>query len=167
MEDLMDLVVDLLGLVEWIIPLIGKFWFVILGYLGYKALGKAGKKKMSQGKKMPPLTPATTSDIPRETEDYGRETVRAFSKYEPLQQESMEGIGVEQEWAFSSTARASTGPTITVKQSETMKVADSERAGTLSSKHGNPRDGMKWALIFGEPRSKAPYAQQVRQRKMI
>ncbi|NRR20755.1 hypothetical protein [Brevibacillus sp. MS2.2] len=167
MEDLMDLVVDLLGLVEWIIPLIGKFWFVILGYLGYKALGKAGKKKMSQGKQMPPLTPATTSDIPMENKDYGRETVRASSKYEPPQQESMEGIGVEQEWAFSRTARASTGPTITVKQSETMKVADSERVGTLPSKHGNPRDGMKWALIFGEPRSKAPYAQQVRQRKIL
>ncbi|WP_409178283.1 hypothetical protein [Brevibacillus fortis] len=166
MEDLMDLVVDLLGLVEWIIPLIGKFWFVILGYLGYKALGKAGKK-MSQGKKMPPLTPATTSDIPMETEDYGRETVRASSKYEPLQQESMEGIGVEQEWAFSTTARASTGPTITVKQSETMKVTDSEQARTLTSKQGNPRDGMKWALIFGEPRSKVPYAQQVRQRKIL
>ncbi|CAI8738277.1 Transmembrane protein [Brevibacillus sp. IT-7CA2] len=167
MEDLMDLVVDLLDLVEWVIPLIGKFWFVILGYLGYKALGKAGKKKMSQGKKMPPLTPATTSDIPMETEDYGRETVRASSKYEPLQRESMEGIGVEQEWAFSSTARASTGPTITVKQAEPMKVADSERVGTVKSKHGNPRDGMKWALIFGEPRSKAPYAQQVRQRKIL
>jgi hypothetical protein len=166
MEDLMDLVVDLLGLVEWIIPLIGKFWFVILGYLGYKALGKAGKK-MSQGKKMPPLTPASTSNIPMETENYGRETVRASTKYEPLQRESMEGIGVEQEWAFSSPARASTGPTITVKQSETMKVADSERERTLTSKHGNPRDGMKWALIFGEPRSKAPYAQQVRQRKIL
>lgn len=166
MEDLMDLVVDLLGLVEWIIPLIGKFWFVILGYLGYKALGKAGKKKMSQGKKMPPLTPASMSDIPMDTEDYGRKTVRASTKYEPIQPESMEGIGVEQEWAFSSTARASTGPTITVKQSEPMKVADLEQARTLTSKHGNPRDGMKWALIFGEPRSKAPYAQQVRQRKI-
>ncbi|MED1946398.1 MULTISPECIES: hypothetical protein [Brevibacillus] len=167
MEDLMDLVVDLLDLVEWIIPLIGKFWFVILGYLGYKVLGKTGKKKMSQGKKMPPLTPATTSDIPMETSEYGRETVRASSKYEPLQQESMEGVGVEQEWAFSSPARASTGPTITVKQSESMKVADSDRAKTLTSKHGNPRDGMKWALIFGEPRSKAPYAKQVRQRKIF
>ncbi|MFF0827134.1 hypothetical protein ACFYU8_09660 [Brevibacillus sp. NPDC003359] len=165
MEDLMDLVVDLLGLVEWIIPLIGKFWFVILGYLGYKALGKAGKK-MSQGKKMPPLTPTSTSDIPMETEDYGRKTVRASAKYEPTQPESMEGVGVEQEWAFSRTARASTGPTIIVKQSEPMKVADSERAKTFTSKHGNPRDGMKWALIFGEPRSKAPYAQQVRQRKI-
>ncbi|NRS47818.1 hypothetical protein [Brevibacillus sp. HB2.2] len=166
MEDLMDLVVDLLDLVEWIIPLIGKFWFVILGYLGYKALGKTGKKKMSQGKKMPPLTPVSTSEIPMETEEYGRETVRASSKYEPLQQESLEGVGVEQEWAFSSPARASTGPTITVKESETKKVAVSERASTLTAKQGNPRDGMKWALIFGEPRSKAPYAQQVRQRKI-
>ncbi|MBH0331902.1 hypothetical protein ABH14_19445 [Brevibacillus brevis] len=166
MEDLMDLVVDLLDLVEWIIPLIGKFWFVILGYLGYKALGKTGKKKMSQGKKMPPLTPVSTSEIPMETEEYSRETVRASSKYEPLQQESMEGVGVEQEWAFSSPVRASTGPTITVKESETKKVADSERASTLTAKQGNPRDGMKWALIFGEPRSKAPYAQQVRQRKI-
>ncbi|TKI56218.1 hypothetical protein E8L90_12505 [Brevibacillus antibioticus] len=167
MEDLMDLVANLLDVVEWIIPLIGKFWVVILGYVGYKALGKAGKKKMSQGKKMPPLTPASTSNFPLETEEYGRETVRASSKYEPLQQESMEGVGVEQEWAFSSMARASTGPTITVKESETKKVADSERARTLTSKHGNPRDGMKWALIFGEPRSKAPYAQQVRQRKIV
>ncbi|MFS0554615.1 hypothetical protein [Brevibacillus sp. 179-C9.3 HS] len=167
MEDLMDLVVDLLGVVEWIIPLIGKFWFVILGYLGYKALGKAGKKKMAQGKKMPPLTPANTPDIPLETEDYGSQTVRASSKYEPLQRESMEGVGVEQEWAFSSTARASTGPTISVKQPESPMEIESERARTLTSKHGNPREGMKWALIFGEPRSKAPYAQQIRQRKIM
>lgn len=166
MEDLMDLVVDLLGMVEWIIPLIGKFWFVILGYLGYKALGKAGKK-MSQGKKMPPLTPASTTDFPVETEDYDTTTVRATSKYEPLERESLEGVGLEQEWAFSTPARASTGTTISVAQSSASVMEGTKREGNLREKHGNPRDGMKWALIFGEPRSKSPYSRQAKQRNIL
>lgn len=41
MDDLLELLFDLLG---WAIPLIGKFWFVILGYLGYKLLGLKGNK---------------------------------------------------------------------------------------------------------------------------
>ncbi|MGG1658742.1 hypothetical protein [Brevibacillus sp. NRS-1366] len=157
MEDLLDLVFDLFG---WVLPLIGKFWFVILAYLGYKVFGKGGKK-MTQGKLPRTLTPVSDpkrfpvsppSEVAQE-----RKAVRASVKYEPIQPESMEGVGVEQEWAFAEPTRASNGPSLRVGNTGHTLPSESKQAA-LQPLKVDPREGMKWALIFGEPRSKAPYA---------
>ncbi|MCG5251102.1 hypothetical protein [Brevibacillus agri] len=160
MDDLLDLLFDLFG---WLLPLIGKYWFIILGYIGYKLLGLGGKgngkgKKMSQGRPNRPLTPVETPwarQEPAVTEE--RKTVRASAKYEPMDRdtESMEGVGVEQEWAFSEPVRASTGSTIRLTAAAAQSAP--QRAKPQPASTVDPREGMKWALIFGEPRSKAPY----------
>jgi len=157
MEDLLDLIFDLFG---WILPLIGKFWFVILAYLGYKIFGKGGKK-VSQGKLPRTLTPVHAPDgfpAPSPPEiSKERKVVRASAKYEPIQPVSMEGVGVEQEWAFAEPSRALNGPSLRV--SDPSRTVPAERQQAVSHPlHVDPREGMKWALIFGEPRSKAPYA---------
>ena len=157
MDDLLDLVFDLIG---WVLPLIGKFWFVILAYLGYKIFGKTGKK-MTQGKMPRTLTPVndpTSFEVTRPSEDAEvRKPVRASAKYEPIEPGSMEGVGVEQEWAFTEPTRASTGPSLRVGSvSEPMVLSEAKRTES-SPLDVDPREGMKWALIFGEPRSKVPY----------
>ncbi|GEB31942.1 MULTISPECIES: hypothetical protein [Brevibacillus] len=167
MEDLFDLFLDL---IDWILPLLGKFWFVILGYIGYKLLGKekAKGKRMSQGLPNKPLTPVDTpwTAEPAPDAQQERKTVRATAKYEPLESraESMEGVGVEQEWAFSEPVRASTGSTIRTS-SATRQMSAAQRVKPQSAAPLDPREGMKWALIFGEPRSKASYFAQ-RSRKI-
>ncbi|WP_312117353.1 hypothetical protein [Brevibacillus reuszeri] len=156
MDDLLDLIFDLIG---WVLPLIGKFWFVILAYLGYKAFGKASKK-VTQGKVSPTLTPVSDpSSFPMTPtfEEEERKPVRASAKYEPIEPESMEGVGVEQEWAFTEPARASTGPSLRLNSDSNQQVLAESKRTESSPLTVDPREGMKWALIFGEPRSKAPY----------
>lgn len=158
MDDLLDLIFDLFG---WILPLIGKFWFVILAFLGYKIFGKGGKK-VSQGKPTRTLTPVNDPEgfpvsPPPPKISKERKAVRASAKYEPIQPESMEGVGVEQEWAFAEPSRASRGPSLKVSDPSRTVPAEPQQA-VSHPLHVDPREGMKWALIFGEPRSKAPYA---------
>lgn len=153
MDDLLDLIFDLFG---WILPLIGKFWFVILAYLGYKIFGKGGKK-VSQGKLPRTLTPVHDPDNTPVSPPPERRAARASAKYEPIQPESMEGVGVEQEWAFAEPSRASNGPSLRLGNAAQTMTAEPKQA-TSHPLNVDPREGMKWALIFGEPRSKAPYA---------
>ncbi|KQL48969.1 hypothetical protein AN963_04035 [Brevibacillus choshinensis] len=147
MEDLFDLLFDLLG---WVLPLVGKFWFLILAFIGYKFFGK-GAKKMAQGKPRRTLTPVESGGYPQQAPQVERKQVRDSSKYEPVQLESMEGISVEQEWAFAEpdhSLRASVQ-----KQPQTVVQEQAETPVTEL----DPREGMKWAIIFGEPRAKAPH----------
>lgn len=157
MDDLLDLIFDLFG---WILPLIGKFWFVILAYLGYKIFGKGGKK-VSQGKLPRTLTPVNDPESfpvsPPPEISPERKAVRASAKYEPIRPESMEGVGVEQEWAFAEPHRASNGPSLRLGNTAQTVPAEPKQAASHPL-NVDPREGMKWALIFGEPRSKAPYA---------
>ncbi|RNB57613.1 hypothetical protein EDM57_09870 [Brevibacillus gelatini] len=155
MDELIELLFDLFG---WVLPLIGKYWFIILGYIGYKLLGLGGKgKRMAQGKPNRPLTPVETPWVEEPAVTQERQTVRASAKYEPIEPdtESMEGVGVEQEWAFPEPARASNGSTIRVSAAAAEPAP--QRAKPRSVNTADPREGMKWALIFGAPRSKAPY----------
>ena len=51
MDDLIDLLIDLLiDQLEWVLPLLGKFWVLIAGFFGYLLFGKKGKqgRSMSQ-----------------------------------------------------------------------------------------------------------------------
>ncbi|MFP3595019.1 hypothetical protein, partial [Chryseobacterium sp. SIMBA_038] len=78
---------DLIG---WVLPLIGKFWFVILAYLGYRVFGKASKK-VTQGKVSPTLTPVSGPTsfpmTPAFEDEEERKPVRASAKYEPIEPE--------------------------------------------------------------------------------
>lgn len=157
MEALLDLFFDLLG---WILPLLGKFWFLILAFIGYKFFGK-GAKKMAQGKPQRRLTPVESGGYPQQAPQVERKQVRASSKYEPVPSESMEGVGVEQEWAFAQPDRS-----LRVRDQKQPQTAVQERAETLVTDL-DPREGMKWAIIFGEPRAKAPHSSSGAHRRNV
>jgi len=151
MEELIDLLFSLLG---WIIPLIGKFWLLILALIAYRIFGKSGKR-MAQGKPRRMLTPVENGGYPIQVPPREeRKQVRASSRYEPLApEESLEGVGIEQEGAFAD-------PDHPVRPSERISLppAVQEAAEPSAPAFGlDPREGMKWAIIFGEPRSKAPH----------
>ncbi|QRG69568.1 hypothetical protein [Brevibacillus choshinensis] len=148
MDDLLDLFFDLLG---WVFPLLAKFWFLILAFIGYKFFGKGGRK-MAQGKPRRMLTPVESGGFPRQTPQEERKVVRASSKYEPVESESMEGVGVEQEWAFEEPDHRS----IPVREQKPTLTPVPERA-EAPVPDLDPREGMKWAIIFGEPRAKVPH----------
>jgi len=82
MDDLFDLLYDLFG---WVLPLIGKFWFLILGYLGYKLFGQAAKKA-AQDQKRRTLTPVESGGFPTTPRKVERKTVLATSRYEPVKE---------------------------------------------------------------------------------
>lgn len=156
MDDLFDLLFSLLG---WIVPLIGKFWLLILAFVAYRIFGKGGKK-LAQGKPRRALTPVENGGFPRQEPQEERKQVRASSRYEPVvHQESQEGVGIEQEWAFaepdhsvrSTIERVSPPPAVQEAVDSTAPVLD-------------PREGMKWAIIFGEPRAKVPHGSVAAQR---
>lgn len=149
-EEILDWLFDILG---WILPLIGKFWLLIAGYLGYKFLGK-GKKKAAQSMPRRELTPVAGSfpaDEPKQPE-----TVRASAKYEPIEPESLEGVGFEQEWAFAEPTEPE--PDHSVHLKEVAPALEPTGQHQKQAVDADPREGMKWALIFGQPRSKAPFA---------
>jgi hypothetical protein len=152
MDAIIELILELLG---WALPILGKFWFIIVGYLGYKLLGKTSKK-MAQGKPKRRLTPVENGGYPVPVQPQEPKTVRASSKYEPIEPESMEGIGVEQEWAFSEPSRSSIERPLHSRED----ARSSERPESMEHplEGFDPREGMKWAIIFGEPRAKAPFA---------
>lgn len=154
MDDLIFLLLDLVGdLLGWLWPLIGKFWFLIVGYIGYKIFGQAAKKA-GQDQKRRTLTPVESGGFPTPQTTKERKVVRASSKYEPVQADSREQVGMEYEGLDRPY------------EVEQRKSSEREDSGLLMEETPNsksairldPREGMKWALIFGEPRSKAPYA---------
>lgn len=158
MDDIMELILDLVfDVLGWVLPLLGKFWFLILAFLGYRLFG-TGKKQMTEGKPHRRLTPVESGGFPAPAPSEERKTVRASTKYEPVEEpyESLEGVGVEQEWAFSETLRQGDLRSVHVDEPPRQPERQEEQASPL--KVVDPREGMKWAIIFGQPRSKAPYA---------
>lgn len=154
MDDLIFLLLDLVGdVLSWLWPLIGKFWFLIVGYIGYKIFGQAAKKA-GQEQKRRTLTPVESGGFPTPQKTKERKAVRASSKYEPVPADSREQVGME----YERLDRPSE-----VEQRMTSERKESGRSmeeapNSKSAIQLDPREGMKWALIFGEPRSKAPYA---------
>lgn len=154
MDDLIFLVLDLVGeLLSWLWPLIGKFWFLIVGYIGYKLFGQAAKKT-GQEQRRRTLTPVESRGFPTPQPATEGKSVRASSKYEPVLTEPQEIFGMDQDRPDRRN------------EAEQRKFTEQEYSGqpmldVPGSKPAiqlDPREGMKWALIFGEPRSKAPYA---------
>ncbi len=136
----------LFELLELAIVLIGKFWFVILGYLGYKVLGNLRRwtgKGVSEGKpRSIVLTPVEGGGFPRSYEsDRPQDDIERIDMVEPPMQ-------------IDPYAAALT------EQPEIQGSLESEQdAAQQTNGPGlDPREGMKWAIIYGPPRAKAPYA---------
>ncbi|MFD2369712.1 hypothetical protein ACFSO0_07020 [Brevibacillus sp. GCM10020057] len=152
MDALIDLLFTLLG---WMIFLIGKFWLLILAWIGYKIFGK-GSRKMAQGKPRRVLTPVENGGFPLpEARDESQQEPFS-SRYEPeepeAREESLEGVGIEQEWAYAEPDHS------VMPKSERVSPPPAVReTADSSAPFLDPREGMKWAIIFGEPRAKAPH----------
>lgn len=151
MDDLFDLLFDLFG---WVLPLIGKFWFLILGYLGYKLFGQAAKKA-AQDQKRRTLTPVESGGYPTPPQKVERKSVRASSRYEPVQVEQRDNEGWDR--PYEPEAVPERGSLEGMDRTPVSGLPDRPETETTPAIDLDPREGMKWALIFGEPRSKRPY----------
>lgn len=163
MDSLLDLLFGLLALA-------GKYWFLVLGYLVYRMLGLDKKKneKEEKQKRMPPLTPTVNGGQPkRMTVGQKPETAEpqvVLTEPPPPPEDSGEGVA---DWRPIPQA------SLTYVEENN---ADTQRGGFVPSfrdaapmktqvpvepAHVIPkdkvRDGMKWAIILSQPRSKAPY----------
>ena len=162
MDVIMDLVLDLVAeVLRWVWPLIGDFWFVILVYLGYKLFGKQGKKQTTRqpGRN---LTPVETGGVPPHGQPHPHpRRVRASSRHEPVA--PIESVAREvSDAAYERAAADESSPKRAVPSQggEPASVLPETAKPKL-----DPREGMKWALIFGPPRAKSPYASSLARRK--
>jgi hypothetical protein len=170
MDDLIDLLIDLLiDQLEWVLPLLGKFWVLIAGFFGYLLFGKKGKqgRSMSQGKpQRPPLTPVDSGDFPLpadvELQPERRMVVRQESRSD------MEERAAEPEWLEEELhmplANVEAAPAAQVVGSDAALQPSPAEQATEKPTALDPREGMKWAIIFGPPRAKSrplPYRRSV------
>jgi hypothetical protein len=142
----------LFHLLDLAFGLIGNFWPVILAYLGYKLFGGLGKK-MSQGQPKrkpvrrmaagPVLTPVEGGGYPRRVEREA-ETVEVSKREQPVSQVDERRLYTEAVSADLPVHEAVDHSRPAPDENSLMDVPD-------------PREGLKWALIFSPPRAKAPY----------
>lgn len=136
--DLFDLLFDLIGL---LIGLIGKFWMLILIFLGYTLFGKSrGYKKRTPTMRPPVLTPVYSPEAPREVS----ESRRNEASYPPVETKT-----AEEDTVLTTQAANPLIPSAAIEPA----VDSSEEPAPP-----DPREAMKWAMIFSEPRAKAPYS---------
>ncbi|KKX55945.1 hypothetical protein [Brevibacillus borstelensis] len=156
MDDLLELLFDLLG---WAIPLIGKFWFVILGYLGYKLLGLKGNKKPNQKPApRPVLTPADGGGWPWEQEQEERRTVTSLEP-RPEAAPAMESNVQTEGWQESEHLVTLETAVEAERPLERKESASAPAVSREEEQHDtfDPREGMKWAMIYGPPRARTPH----------
>lgn len=153
MDDLIFLILDLVAdLLAWAWPLVGKFWFLIVGYILFKFFGKQGKKWVEEQSKRP-AAPAAPQQMQPADESQGRKRVRASAKYEPIAPEELAYEGAIRESAAAQKDGFEDGRGRWSTRDDRAAVPSPQQAAPLV----DPREGMKWALIFGQPRSKSPY----------
>ncbi|MFY0545092.1 hypothetical protein [Brevibacillus sp. H7] len=148
----------LFDLLEVAIVLIGKFWFVILGYIGYKLFGGLGKragKGVSQGKpRQVVLTPVEGGGFPRWEQRSKPEEVS-----ERMDSNEAKAAWTETEDGNLNAAEPSTRGEFLVSDPDPEEKKDALDLDL------DPREGLKWAIIYGPPRAKAPYAPSYLSRK--
>lgn len=152
--DLLDILFELLGLA---IALIGKFWVVILAGLSYLLFGKKKEPKRRSPTIRPVLTPVANGGYPtpsrKEEPDFSVETPNPFSR----SVEYVESESVGEHSLFPNDVAKSEDYT----NSEQHKGLDSEHHDDhfQPQQHAiNPREAMKWSIIFSPPRSKMPHS---------
>lgn len=183
MDSLLDLLFGLLALA-------GKFWFLILGYVVVRMLGLDKKKKGQNGRqsKMPPLTPTTGGGQPRRM-TVGQRPDAIPSRPIPAEPAppQPEQWREPEEWAEGSEGAEGAPNWKPIPQAPLTYVEDSDadvqRNVVPSLRDAAPlqthvtveppsaipkeklREGMKWAIILSEPRSKTPYRPVQRYKK--
>ncbi|USG63863.1 hypothetical protein NDK47_17065 [Brevibacillus ruminantium] len=155
MDDLLDLLFDLLG---WALPLIGKFWFLILGYLGYILFGKQTKKpQRGRPARRPVLTPVESGGWPWEQEQEERRTVTPLENRKVMSPEK--DIYAEDWQEVAADAQPlptyEEEPSVEVeKPSVAAAATKTPNAEKQHQNHLDAREGMKWAIIYGAPRAR-------------
>ncbi|MGO0060522.1 hypothetical protein ACTID9_10980 [Brevibacillus fluminis] len=166
MDSLLDLIFGLLALA-------GKFWFLILGYVVVRMLG-LDKKKKGQSR-IPPLTPTTdggqsgrmtvgqrpdtipSQPLPAKTTPQPEEWTEGEADWKPIPQAPLtyvEDSGADMQRHVVPSLRDA-APLQTHVTVEPPSAIPKEKL----------REGMKWAIILSEPRSKAPYRPVQRYKK--
>lgn len=140
MDDLIFLILDLVGdLLAWAWPLVGKFWFLIVGYIFFKFFGKQGKKWAEEQSKRS-ANPAAPRQMQPVGESQGRKSVLASSKYEPIAPEELASEGAIRETAAAQTDVFKDGRGRWSTRSDSAAAPpSSQQAAPLV----DPREGMK------------------------
>jgi hypothetical protein len=142
----------LFALLDLAFDMIGKFWPVILAYLGYKLFGGLGKR-MSEGKagskpvrRMsagPVLTPVEGGGFPRHVETVQPDPLRVPMREQPVSQAAEDLPSAETAFAKLPAEDSSAQPLAAAETNSPALAPD-------------PREGLKWAMIFSPPRAKSP-----------
>lgn len=156
MEDLLDLLFELLA---WLFPLLGKFWFLILGYLGYVLFGKQGQRKQERRPApRPVLTPVNTGGWPWGPEEEERRTVTPLNRQEEIPDEPRPFEAWSSPEETEADVRRGKEEGFAVEPLEFPVEAPAVPKRTKESPGRktvmDPREGMKWAIIYGAPRSR-------------
>lgn len=163
MDGLLDLFFALLALA-------GKYWFVVLGYVIYRMLGLDKKKSAKEAKRsqLPPLTPTTSGGENRRVTVGQRPAASQQQDAQPMPDETGETLeNRDYEWkpipkatlTHVEQGESATPPGILVPIYQ--DAAPIETHVPVEPQHAvakeKLREGMKWAIIFSEPRSRSPY----------
>lgn len=155
--DVFDLLFDLIGL---LFALIGKFWTILLVILGYTFFGKQIKQAKQTKKPRTPQRPVLT---PVFTPSTARREVRPTQIYEPVSPPVENADNpyspAEEEAQVPDEGKSTPQPMfqITFKE-QAQRDHQPQQVHPSETPTVDPREAMKWALIFSPPRAKQPYS---------
>jgi len=160
----MDLILHLfLGLLSqllfWGLTLLENFWFVILILAIFKMLGNQGKKGKQARQRKRNLTPVESGGFPAPAKPSPPQPqprrVIASSRHEPIAPPVAEEVPEAIQLAARERNAAENAASARAKDSMQTETAPIRRK--TDQTQFDPREGMKWALIFGPPRAKSPH----------
>lgn len=161
--DLSDILIEFLDV---ILLLLAKFWYVIIGFLGYLLLGKSKDPKKRRQPAFPPVltpthdggfpppnqaSPEAKQELEMDQRDFGEATWTA-SPQDGEKEENQPFIMAAEPLGSIEQEK---GGVRTVPQSGIKDPASVESKQVQQPI--DAREGMKWALIFSPPRAKDPY----------
>lgn len=151
--DVFELLLDLIGL---LFLLIGKFWTVILVILGYALFGKNRKRtKGSRPQARPVLTPVFTPSADRGGTFAPAQT---YSRVEPQEEGGNHPFTPSME-VVAERSEAE----VVVRQTQAVEHPQLAQETHKQVRELDPREAMKWSIIFSPPRAKQPYSPARRQ----
>ncbi len=154
----MDLLEGLIGLA---LALLGKYWYIVLGVILFKLFGRG--KQQQQKHTPPPLTPVERPEAPAYEEEG-----RSYGEYEwepepTSPKRELTEVEAELLARESQNQQDEAVPVFTLAEERSEPPAERVEAVAKPEQPQlelppNPaREGMKWAMIFAQPRAKAPY----------
>ncbi|MGD8189031.1 hypothetical protein ACQCN2_03415 [Brevibacillus ginsengisoli] len=151
--DVFDLLFDLLGLV---FAIFGKFGTVILVALGYLFFGKNRKKPKNSRRPIPRpvFTPVFT---PSAGQGGTYEPSQTYTPDTPLDE------NLDNPFTPSQEVSTESSEVMSVSAERFHEIESKETTQERSTQKLDPREAMKWSIIFSPPRSKQPYSPGRRQ----